>query len=384
MNKFELKGVLKYFNVDDSQTTIEMKDNKPTEVFHFNGLNIHLEPDNFAVDGPAAIIEGKIPSEVVRTLRVKSPGNNYSIFPLGTNDDSVISENIKRNKYINQIDIYSYEGLIIFLLELSDYYNRKSAEKNGGLYIYPQLNYKEVIAEVTKHLIADMNPCITAYDWMQLDQENRSFYNEGVRRNRKNQSYTKLRIALNRFDSTINPFWVLGNKDLIDGIDFNNFLDNVVVSACTEYENNRAYCGYLFITDASDTDNATNYMRCSDGFSYELESRLDSENDDDNHIYVNHYYSTEESETAGENLTIIYYSSDRTPIKKINVNLTSQKIEIITGRGDLDVTYSSNRKKTEEIINWIVEQLQIASNYAKKVTTANLTGNGTQRKREMN
>lgn len=189
--------------------------------------------------GGYAIVHGRIPLEVANTIYQKYPGNPYHIRVDGdlndrnpndcaiddkfeeerrkivaqqdlsaaefkTKIDKAFDELDGRNvddKYITCYHIDTKEGLLIFLTEIKDYYLRKKNLPETEVARYDQL-----LAESMHEVLRRTNPGVSAYDWMQGDEENREKYNSACQIQKRVNPCSLFGAYVRAFDRAVNPF----------------------------------------------------------------------------------------------------------------------------------------------------------------------------------
>lgn len=160
--------------------------------------------------GGYAIVHGRIPLEVANIIWQKYPGNPYCIRVNGLKNDiipidcAIDDERMKKNdddKYIPCYHIDTKEGLLIFLTEIEDYYLRKSNLPETEVARYDQL-----LAEVMHGVLKQANPGVSAYDWMQGDEENREKYNSACQIQEQVNPSSLFSALVRLFDKAVNPF----------------------------------------------------------------------------------------------------------------------------------------------------------------------------------
>ena len=216
--------------------------------------------------------------------------------------------------------------------------------------------YDELIANITSEILKKVNPYISAYDWMQDDEENKSNYNSSVERDNKTKLGQIFREAISNFDKAINPF--LNNDVEFDEI--SNYLKNVRIDANSYNTENRKDCCRLEITDNS-TENTTAYYRGQDGFSFRLQYKLDEEN----YLNVIHCYLTSGNSDSynGEIVSIHNWGKNAKDEIDIKLNITNGKI---------GATHGDKISATPEQIAFVYDELLKAIDYASSITIENM------------
>lgn len=253
---------------------------------------------------------------------------------------------------------HATEGLLIFLNEMKDYYLRKSNTEETEM-----SKYDETMARVCSEMLKKINPSISAYDWMQDDEENKDKYNSAVERDSKTKLGQMLRTAILDFDQAVNPF----TKDDIEFDEIGNYLKKVVIAGDTEvngynYKDNkdRKGCCFLRIADIN-TGNKTIYHRDPDGFLFGLRYMLD----DKQYFEVCHGFTTTDDDVPnrGEIIEIQYWGDNLENKIDLILNLTNGKIGERSG---------DRTSATPEQIEFVYNELLKATSYASKITVENM------------
>ena len=253
------------------------------------------------------------------------------------------------DKYLKTYHIDSKEGLLIFLVEMKDYFLRKNNLPETEV-----KKYDELIAKITSEILKKVNPSISAYDWMQDDKESKNNYNASVERNNKTKLGQIFREAVLDFDRAVNPFL----NDDIELDEISNYLKNVKINANSynsEHGRYRQGCCSLEITDIS-TGNKTTYYRIPDGFSFQLSYKLGEEK----YLQVLHYYSTSGNYESDKGEVVAIYCSGETDI---GLNITNGKAGAI---------YDNKTPATPEQIAFVYDELIKATSYASSITIENM------------
>ena len=217
----------------------------------------------FYFSGESSFIARNIPMEVAEIIYQKYQAKplNIAVCGYGQNTDPKEYDDFG---FLPYYSIDTYEGVIVFLSELKDYYARKE-----GLESTYADQYDELLSKVTENILAKSYPHVTSFNWMQSNQ-NKDKYNLYLRRSLKNKSVTKLRAALMEFEKAVNPY------EIIDGT-FDkpvNYLKRIKVSALPFTQligrNKKEECLQLTIKEIDGNDSYTYTRRDADGFYYVL------------------------------------------------------------------------------------------------------------------
>ena len=374
MNKLEFNEVMKAVGINNPLSTTEGRYGTREEVHYWNNLAIYFGGSYYT------IVNGRIPLEVANIIYQKYPGNPYDIRvdggckdwnPINWATDEKYEKDIqkyidqhldvdeylskcedaKRNfkrrkniddKYLKTYHIDSKEGLLIFLIEMKDYFLRKNNLPETEVE-----KYDELIAKITSEILKKVNPYISSYNWMQDDKENKNNYSSSV----LGQVF---REAVLDFDKAINPFL----NDAVELDEISNYLKDVNINANTynyEHGKYRQGCCRLEITDIS-TGNKTTYYRSPDGFSFQLYYKLGEEK----YLCVLHYYST-----SGN------FESDKGEVVAINYcGETDIRLNITNGKAG--ATYDDKIPATPKQIAFVYDELLKATSYASSITIENM------------
>ena len=252
-----------------------------------------------------AIINGKIPLEVVSRVLEK-----YSYKYCKITDEN--KSNLNGYQYLEKINIDSKEGLVIFLIEMKNYYFR--------IYNFPEIK-DDIISNLIKTIdleILKKIESINAFDWMQSDEENRKEYNLTIKKDASSVLWQKLRNTILRFDEAVFP--VLDDASLKD-----NYFKNGTISGnvFNSFEGKIRYgCCHLDIL-TSNPSNFTSYWRLPDGFKFALFYELP----ENKYLNVIHYFSSNKNKLEkGEVLQIQYFGGDTKERLKFKFNITQKKL----------------------------------------------------------
>ena len=287
-----------------------------------------------------------VPYAVADVICKKEPNYPFEIRVDVADDDFVLSD-------------HATEGLLVFLNEMKDYYLRKSNTEETEM-----SKYDETMARVCSEMLKEINPSISAYDWMQDDEENKDKYNSAVERDSKTKLGQMLRTAILDFDQAVNPF----TKDDIELDEIGNYLRKVAIAGDTEaigynYKDRKGCC-FLRIADINTgnetTGNETIYHRDPEGFLFGLKYMLD----DKQYFVVQHgFATTADVPNRGEIIEINYWGDNLENEIDLILNLTNGKI------GE---RYGDRTSATPEQIEFVYNELLKATSYASKITVENM------------
>lgn len=386
MYNFEFEKVMKVMGLSPVGE-IEGVDLKKHDLYKYCGLNVSFGGSNYAV------VDGKIPLEVVKTIYKKYPENQYKIRINGGREDydpddwarddafdkeireindqydfshdewkSLVNqakEKLKKRKtkgkYITSYHIDTKEGLLIFLTEMQDYCLKHIQREETEV-----KKYNKYLAAVTSSMLEDINPSISASEWMQGDDENRDFYNKTIERDYSNVLTASFRNSIIEFDKAVNPFL----DDTIRMDDASNFIDKVKISGTLSDQKgdvHRDNCCDLSIVELDAGNNTTSYYRDPNGFSFEVTYGTDK----NCFISIRHAFSMSnvKEEDRGEKLVIKTYGDYCEEPIDVEFNITN---------GTIGRKYGEKRPATIPEISYIYEQLQNAIDYASSVTLDNM------------
>ena len=386
MNRLEFNEVLKSVGINNPLTTTAGRYGSKEQVHYWNNLAMYFGGSYYAV------VNGKIPLEVANIIYEKYPDNPYSIRVNGgcldndpkdyaTDDqfEKEINEYIEEglsasayyakcdkarkrlenrknidDKHIQGYHIDTKEGLLIFLIEMKDYYLRKNNLPETEV-----KKYDELISNITSEILRKVNPKISAYDWMQGDEANKEKYNCSFERDNNTKLGQIFRKAVSDFDKAVNPFL----NDTIELDEVSNYLKNVKISANTYNSEEGKYrkgCCSLKIEDLA-TGDTTTYYRSPEGFSFQLSYKLGEEN----YLTVLHYFSTHGNYESdkGEVIAIDYFGDNVKDKIDIRLNITN---------GKAGKTYVDKITATPEQIAFVYDELLKAIDYASNITIKNM------------
>ena len=275
MNRLEFNEVMKIVGINNPLSTTMGRYDSIEKVHQQNNIAIWFGGSYYTV------VNGRIPLEVANIIYEKYPNNLYSIRvdggckgnkPIDWATDEMYEKEIekyidqglnslefiakcrtaKRNfkrrknlddKYIKTYHIDSKEGLLIFLIEMKNYYLRKNKLPETEV-----KKYDELIAKVSFIVLEKINPAISAYDWMQGGVKNRNIYNAALERDKKSEIGKMFRNALLNFDKAVNSFL----NDSIEFDDMENYLNKLKITGDVyDYSDGeyREGCCYLKISN---------------------------------------------------------------------------------------------------------------------------------------
>lgn len=392
MNRFEFEKVMDAVGLYNRHTEVgRLCDDE--EVCYWNNLKIWFGNRYFTQVG------GCIPLEVANAIYTKYPDNqygirveggcvdwnpnewatdwifekevqNYLLENLSGKDYEKKCQNARRNlmrrkidnKYISSYHIDTKEGLLTFILEMKDYYLRKSNMPETEV-----KKYDSIMAKVTTNILKAINPTISAYNWMQGAEEQKDIYNATIEESNKTELGKLFREVISKFDQTVNPY---ENQD-IELDKPSNYLRNVKIGAdsfrITNGKKRNESC-QLTITDLN-TGNSTAYYREPSSFSYQLMYTLD----DEHYLNVLHYYSEKDDNGLGkgEIIAIDYFGKNAKEKIDLRLNLTT---------GKAGPTYGPKGNATKEQIAFVYDELLKAIEYASSITIENMKKNQNTKK----
>lgn len=381
MNRFEFNKIMETIGLPDAIMGSREYNGKRERAYLWQDLIIHFGGTYYAV------VHGKIPLEVAKTIYEKYPENHYGIRVDGGCDDlnpadwavdhkyqeyaqKLGNERAKGNlsnaeyrlklkaarnelegrpidnKYIKDYHIDTKEGLLIFLTEMKDYFLRKNNLPETEVE-----KYDELLATVTSEILSDVNPRISASEWMQtFDDENKEIYNATISRYNENQCDRAFIEAIKDFDEAVNPF---SRKD-IKTKEPSDYLKNVTITAYVD--KSKKGCCDLTIKDI-ETGNEATYLRKADGFFFGLQYKTV----EGNNLSIKHYFLTPDGNASwpGEVVSVCIYDDKFNKITNIKINISQEEVTI-----NSDKPVASDL----EISNIIMECLKEASEYALQIT----------------
>ena len=347
MNKVQLDAIYKVFDINTPIGQTYGSSRTLKDVYQ-------IGETTFYFGGTSYFTAKNIPYDVAAIIHQKYPNNEYSIRVNGGREEWV-PQDFVHDRFLEKYHIDSYEGVIIFLSELKDYY----AEKEG-LEPTAVKNYYETLSRVLDDLLRIANPQITSDEWIRSDDRLGEKYDLLNRRDLKNKSVTRLKEVLKNFEKAVNPFEVT-NGTLDEPI---NYLNKVRVIP-NSYDDIYSWirkdnCLEMYITDKSKEDCFTKFVRDIDGFG----CRLDYSYYNGEHLEVIYSYDRNSSNGYGFNVTVERYRDDHTTIVKYDFNITDKKIEYTHDGKTRTYSYKdycAMNTLIEQIINEVTEATKLAS-----------------------
>lgn len=389
MNRLEFNEVMKAVGINNPLSTTNGRYGTSEQVHYCQNIAIHFGGSYYAV------IKGKVPLEVANIIYEKYPNNPYEIrvdggcsdwqpsehatddkyerniqeyieLHLGADEYLEKCRNARRNflrrtnenKYVDTYHIDTKEGLVILLTEMKDYFARKQGIRETEVQ-----RFDELMATINAEILKKVKPSISAYEWMQADEENNEIFSQTVSSGTKTSFGKEFRKAIDEFDKVVNPFI---NED-IELDEIGNYLQKVNISANTydsvDGKRRKGSC-QVHITDL-ETKNKVSYYRSPNGFSYQLQYTLE----ENQYLTVLHYYSTtgNDENDKGEVIAIDYFG-DNVPQKiDIRYNLT---------KGVAGETYGEKTPITPEQKEFVYDELLKAIGMASSITIDNMKKKG--------
>ena len=354
MNRLEFNKTMKTIELPGAIMISREYNGKRERAYLWQNLIIHFGGTYYAV------VYGKIPLEVAKTIYEKYPENHYGIRVDGGRDDLNPADwaldckyqiaalklgnewgegNLSRdefrlklkaarnefegrpidNKYIECYHIDTKEGLLIFLTEMKDYFSRKNNLPETEVE-----KYDELLATVTSEILSDVNPRISASEWMQtFDDENKGIYNATASRYNETQYGRAFTKAIKDFDEAVNPF---SRKD-IKTKEPSDYLKDVTITATTyNHDGVKSKKGCCDLTMAIETGKEATYSREADGFSFELQYKTV----EGNNLRIRHYFSTPDRNASwpGEVVSVCIYDDKFKKITDIKLNISQEEVTI--------------------------------------------------------
>ena len=355
MNRLEFNEIMKATDLYNPVATTGGRYDTEEDVHCWNNLGIWFGGSYYTV------VHGKIPIEVADRIYKKYPGNPYEIRVEGGSSDNIPSEwargsktNEADERYIGCYHIDTKEGLIIFLTEMKDYYLRKNNLPETEV-----KRYDEILEAVTSGILKEVNPTISAYEWMQSDKKNKAIYNATIGKEKRNAFKQVFRKIISDFDKAVNPF--LDSSIELD--DIGNYLDKVRIDGFTYNRENGVYrkgCCSLEITSL-DNKGSVSYKRCAEGFSFQLVYKLG----EDNFLQVIHYYSADRSKE--------YDNGEFIAIDSLGKNAKKENdLRYNVSKGLAGSTYGEKTPVTTEQLYMVLDCLLKATEFAKEITVKNM------------
>lgn len=385
MNRLEFNEVMKAVGINNPLSTTNGSNGTSEQVHYWQNIAIYFGGSYYAV------IKGKVPLEVANIIYEKYPNNPYKIrvdggcsdwIPIKHATDEKLEQDIRKyidqnlseneyktarrnylrrtnkNKYVPTYHIDTKEGLVILLTEMKDYFARKKRIRETEVQ-----RFDELMVTINAEILKKVKPSISAYEWMQADEENNEIFSQTVSSGTKTSFGKEFRKAIDEFDKVVNPFI---NED-IELDEIGNYLQKVNISANT-YDSvdlkTRKDCCEVVITDL-ETQNKVLYRRNPDGFLYQLQYTFEK----NRYLVVSHYYSTAGSDEndKGEVITIDYYGDNVPQEIDIRYNLT---------KGVAGKTYGERTPITLEQKEFVYDELLKAIGMASSITIDNMKKKG--------
>lgn len=349
MNRLEFNIVMETVGIDNPLSTTEGRYGTREDVHYWNNLAIWFGGSYYT------IVHGKIPLEVANIIYEKYPENPYDIRVAGGCVDWNPID-WSEGGYLKAYHIDSKEGLLIFLTEMKDYFLRKNNLPETEV-----KRYDELIAKVSSEILKKANPSISAYDWMQGDEENKDNYNASIERDKRTEIGRLFRKAIFDFDKAVNPFL----DESIELDDIHNYIGKVNISGNTFYSRNKKFrkgCSLKFSNP--EASGYTIYIREDVGFSFELSYKLG----DEQYLEVFHEFTTTGNYESdkGEVILISYYGDNIKNETNIMFNITNGKV------GEI---YKDKVPANMEQISFVYDELLKATKLASEITTEKMMKN---------
>lgn len=375
MNRSEFDKTVKALGISIIADNYEIYDN-----------NLGIEAKIcFSTSLNGAVISGIIPLEVANIIHEKYPGNQYGIRIDSECPDNIPSEcatddiyerkiqeyaskdlspkeflskcnntrrNLKRridkNKYIKKYHIDTKEGLVILITEMRDYFARINRKAETEV-----KRYNEIISIINSMIINEINPNMTAEEWMVNNESYSKFYYETLARDMETTLGRLFREAISDFDNAVNPFQDINNK--LTSV--NIYSSNVMINGYSNEKGNTR----MIITDI-DTENFVDYQRSDDGFCYGLHYSFGKKD----YLQISHYFTgnCDDSADRGEGIAIYYGGKNSNNKQDIRFNITN---------GTIGTTRGEKKLATPGQIAFIYDELLKAIEYASSVTIDNMS-----------
>lgn len=366
MNKAQLQSICKVFDIKDPIDTIYDRTVGSIDVYQVGDVKFYLASSYLTVRN--------IPMEVATTIYNKYKDTNYKIRVAGGNSD------FDPNDYDNfgflpLYHIDTYEGAIIFLSELKDYYARKNSLDETFV-----KNYDELLAKVTEDILKKSYPHIGYQRWIQSLDSFKDRFDLVNRRDLKNRSVTKLKLACHEFELAVNPY---ENPDIYFDKPV-NYLKRMRVCALPYDISTRRgktdNCLQVTISELPDSGNYTRLLRDNDGFHYMLHYLLDN----NEYLDVIHGFGKQSSGNYGEFVVIERYSENIfNTITKYDFDITDKVIKYTVD--GVTKTYSKNDYVAmKTLTEKITEEVVYATSLASRITIDNIEKNSSSRTRHKN
>ena len=386
MYEFEFEKVMKVMGLKPIRKS-EGVDLKEHDVYECCGLDI-LYGGNYY-----ASVHGKIPFEVVKTIYNKYPENQHGIRIEGgveknkpddyAQDDALkneiseiynqdhlscwdieslvkqakekVKERSDKDKYITFYHIDTKEGLLIFITELKDYWLRQAQREETEV-----KKYNEYLSAVVSSMLEDINPAISAYEWMQGDDKYCNLFSKTLERDYSTVLNAAFRNRIFEFDKAVNPF--LDNTIRLGKV--SNYIDKVSITGYVsdgKFGDHRDNCCTLIISDLSSKNTETSYYRDPNGFKFGVCYGLGGHS----FIAISHEFSMNgrNEEDRGERISI---KTDNVPSEE------TIDIEFNVTNGTIGTAYGEKRIATTKEISKVYEYLENAIDYAANITLSNM------------
>ena len=369
MNKIEFKEVLNVMGIKDKKNLADVS----AEVYEFCGLDICFSGTFYTK------VLGKVPLDLAnyifdtypnRYYHIRVAGGAESFIPNDWAQDAQLEEDndleafkmrTDTDKYVKTYHIDTKEGLLIFLLEVKDYYLRKSSEEAVEVQ-----KYDELLNIVNDSLLEKAKLDITREIWMRGCKKCFPQYMLTLERN-SNPLVSKLLTKLDEFDNIVNPF----TRDDIDLDIAAELFKSRMMSIKPFIEKDgvkRDNC--LEMSISLDGGKSTVcYYRNPEGFSYQVHSF--PSNLDDNTFTFIHYYSDilDEDYSIGN---VIFFSDKKDGfVRSIRYSLTTNKFKI-GALPEMDAT--------PDILAFLYSSLLEAIELGKTITVDNMCKKDNQKK----
>lgn len=389
MTRLEFNEILNALDIDNHILDARGANGVEQEVYFWNNLLIQFSGTDYAR------IKGNIPLEFANLLYNKYPRIRHKMRINGgagnipieqatdeqcgievrkllkehlNNDEykerfkKIRSDMLNRpneDKYIPMYYIDAKEELVIFLTELKDYYARKK-----GLPETAVQRYDEILASITSAILKNVNPCITATEWMAADKECGESYLSTIESEQKTPLGRALRKMLEQFDKTINPF--INEEIELDSAE--RYLKKVNITASTfdeVWHKKRKGCCKITIGKRNSEHEVVHY-RDPNGFIYRLWYALG----EGEYVIVSHYFrnDAEHESDNGEIINIEYFGNEANQIYNLKYNIT---------KGLAGSNFEPLTPVTAEQMSAVFDTLSKATRMASTITIDNMTKKAT-------
>ena len=350
MNKLEFNTVMETLKIEKIKTLDYV--NYKVYIYKFGKFNISFTEGKYY-----AVIKGDIPLEVANIIYNKYQGNPHRIRVCGGQDE-LIPDEWARDGYIEDYHIDTKEGLLIFLTEMMDYYNRKNNLPECFV-----KQYQSFLNTISFSLIETINPSLSINEWMKdakkprwRDIDSHKLYLESIKSSEDDVD-EEIRENLVKFDYAVNPF----QCNDIDLNNSRNIFEKISVYGSTFDKVNgmkRENCAVMSLHDFN-SKSYVKYIRNPDGFYYIMNYNLPEIGS----ITVRHYFTNSYSDdfSNGEIISIEYYKNGEFELD-VRYNITQKKFK--DNEGIMDSIYEEQKK-------FILEKLEEAVNLAASITLDN-------------